>query len=127
MADKTKANWFAYEFANEVYDVISELFKNKDCGISLNHHDIEKLSISIAKATVKILRSFKNGVEPVTILSTEAEDQILNSLDKKTFKDLENVVNKCFDSQLNMCELCSTECIYDLDGICDMFDEDFIK
>ncbi|MDO9257032.1 MAG: hypothetical protein Q7U54_16035 [Bacteroidales bacterium] len=122
-ADKTKANWLAYEFANEVYDVILEFFKAKDYGIPIKHINIEAFSIFIAKGYVDKFRIFTSGTEPTAIHSTTPETNIFNSLDPKTQKKLQDAINNCFYSHLDKCALCPTDCIHDFDGICYMFDK----
>lgn len=121
--DKTKANWLAYEVANELYDVIDQFFKDKDYGIPINPFYIEEFSVFIAKGYVKMLRSISQGEEPETIYAETPATKNFNGLDKKTHRELQKTINKCFNEFLLNCRSCPTRCVYDFDGICYMFDK----
>lgn len=122
-SDKTKANWFNYEFANKVYDAILETLKEQNVLIPVHHSELKELSVSIAKIAINLLRFRKKTGGPITILSEVIKSPILDSLNAELVEHIGEVVNKCLGSQLEVCEICSTRCIYDLDGICYMFDE----
>lgn len=122
--EKTKLNWFCYEFAHGL-----EIDLNKKTGERLRKHrifkkDIAKFSICISKKMKGIILEKLSGKIDEVYSSYEWIEAYFPKLrDDKLVDDILGVIAKTWDEQLSICETCPTRCISEKDNYCTIFDD----
>ncbi len=122
--EKTKLNWFCYEFAMAIYDNMKE-----DMGKQLKKHKISdeslaEFSIYISKKMKGIiLQKLSGEIENIYFSYKMIESYFPNLRDKLIDKMLD-VVSKSWDELLSFCQICPTRCISEKDVYCPMFDDE---
>ena len=129
-AEKTKGNWFIYEFSNSLYDALSEYIEDEDedydeilISSVLSEKILKLFSVSVAKKTLDILRHWKDEKDKELkissdlvkgLLNKEGSTEVINRLTKFITNNLQHL--------LEICQGCPAQCIHDLNGKCYMFD-----
>ena len=133
-AEKTKGNWFVYEFSNSLYDALSEWIEDdyedydeEDDGalISsiLSEEDLKSFSVSVANRTLGIIRQWKEGGDIELKISSDMVKDILNTeRSTKAVNRLARFITNNLQHLLEICQGCPAQCIHDLNGKCYMFD-----
>jgi hypothetical protein len=126
-ADKTKINWFLFEFARELEHFIA---KEKQLTMQLHGKGVSRIQIEnfcihyakhikgeildkLAGKTVKV----KFGYERIEAFFPKIGDRLVDRL--------LTVAAKAWDSQTKSCILCPTRCISEKDERAQMFDDPY--
>jgi uncharacterized Fe-S radical SAM superfamily protein PflX len=122
-SEKTKLNWFCYEFAMGVYDDIKE-----DMGKRLKRHKISdevlaEFSIYISKEMKDIVLQMLSGKIKKAYFSYEMIEAYFPNLSDRMVNKMLDVIAETWDKQLSFCEICPNRCISEKDVYCIMFDE----
>ena len=123
-SDKHKLNWFAYEYANAIYDWLSDFIDSLAVERApISKQNLKKFSISITKRIVPMLARNDNGEINLPNISPEL---LLDILPKRVpahiIEEFTNILKSTLETQLDICQSCPTQCISDLNGKCAMFD-----
>ena len=139
-AEKTKGNWFIYEFSNSVYDALSEWIEDEDeddydyedyeeeedetlISSILSEKELKLFSVSVADRTLGIIRQWKEGKDIELRISSDLVKDLLNKeRSTKAIDRLATFVTNNLQHLLEICQGCPAQCIHDLDGKCHMFD-----
>ena len=122
--EKTKLNWFCYEFAMAIYDNMKE-----DMGKQLKKHKISdeslaEFSIYISKKMKGIILQKLSGEIETIYFSYKMIESYFPNLRDKLIDKMLDVVSKSWDELLSFCQICPTRCISEKDVYCPMFDDE---
>ena len=123
--DKTKLNWFLFEFALEL-----ESFLMKDRGLrsklfikGISEHQIGRFCIHYAKHMKSpILDRVSNTTSNIRI-SYEPIEAFFPKLNDRLVDRLLTVIGKAWKSQTDLCVACPIRCISEKDEKTPMFDD----
>ncbi len=123
-SDKHKLKRFAYEYANAIYDWLSDFIDSLAVERApISKQNLKKFSISITKRIVPMLARNENGKINFPNISPEL---LLETLPKRVpahiIEEFTNILKSTLETQLDICQSCPTQCISDLNGKCSMFD-----
>ena len=123
-SDKNKLNWFAYEYANAIYDWLSDFIDSLAAErVPISKQNLKEFSISITKRIVPMIARNDNGQINFPNISPEL---LLDTLPKRVpahiIEEFTNILKSTLETQLDICQSCPTQCISDLNGKCSMFD-----
>ena len=123
--DKTKINWFLFEYAAEFDSKIKKSFRKKLNRKKINNEKIAELCIHYAKYMKgEILDKLSGKTENVSHSYQPIED-FLPLLSDKLVDDLLTVACEAWDSLTSMCVNCPTRCISEKDRKAPMFDDPY--
>ena len=125
--EKTKLNWFCFEFALEFQNFIyrdlklkSQLKRKK-----IDDEAIAKFCIHYAKHMKKPILDKITGLSENLTLSYLEIENYFPSIDDCLVDRLLTIAGKAWDSQTELCMCCPTRCISERDKIAPMFDDPF--
>jgi hypothetical protein len=121
--EKTKLNWFCYEFSVSMYDDMKE-----DIGKRLKKHKIRdevlaEFSIYISAKMKDIIIQKLSGRIDKIYFSCEMVESYFPNLDDEFINKMLDSISKTWDEQLSFCETCLTRCISERDAYCTMFND----
>jgi len=121
--EKTKLNWFCYEFSVSIYDDMKE-----DIGKRLKKHKIRdevlaEFSIYISAKMKDIIIQKLSGRIDKIYFSYEMVESYFPNLDDEFINKMLDSISKTWDEQLSFCEMCLTRCISERDAYCTMFND----
>jgi tetratricopeptide (TPR) repeat protein len=122
-SEKTKLNWFCYEFSRGIYNDI-----RKDAGQQLkkygiNENIIADFSIYLSKKTKDVILQKLSGKIDKVYFSYEMIESYFPNVNDKLTNQILNIISKTWDDLLDICETCPNRCISEKDTYCTMFDE----
>ena len=121
--EKTKLNWFCYEFSVSIYDDMKE-----DIGKRLKKHKIRdevlaEFSIYISAKMKDIIIQKLSGRIDKIYFSYEMVESYFPNLDDEFINKMLDSISKTWDEQFSFCETCLTRCISERDAYCTMFND----
>ena len=122
--EKTKLNWFCYELAlNFELDIKHKLGKRlKRYGIY--EEQIADFSVYLAKKMKGIiLQKLSGEIEKVYFSYDMVESYFPRRMSDRMVDKMLDAIEKAWDEQLSVCEICPTRCVTEKDIYCTMFDE----
>jgi len=121
--EKTKLNWFCYEFAVGIYDEITGNFGKRLKKYKINDKTIAEFSIYVSKEMKdNILKMLSGEVEKICF-SYELIRSYFPHLNDKLVDEMVDALAKVWDDQLDFCVVCPTRCISEKDAYCSLFDD----
>ena len=122
-ADKTKFNWFAFEWACEMDRAVPFRLKRY---LSKNGYTQQKFNQSCIKLAVLlqgvVLRKLRNEIPCMQISHTEVESAF-PKLNDKTINQLLDCAANAWENLLGICAVCPCACVSNKDEYCPMFDD----
>jgi hypothetical protein len=123
--DKTKINWFLFEYAAEFNSTIKKSLRTKLNRKQINNKKIAELCIHFAKHMKReILDKLAGNTENVS-LSYRTIEEFFPSISDKLVDDLLSAAYGAWSSITSMCVNCPTRCISEKDQKAPMFDDPF--
>jgi len=123
--DKTKFNWFLFEFAAEFDSHIKRSLRKKLNRKNITNRKIAELCVFYAKQMKgEILYKLSGRIENVS-LSYHTIAEFFPNLNDKLVDDLLTSAFNAWDSITSMCVSCPTRCISEKDRKAPMFDDPF--
>jgi hypothetical protein len=125
--EKTKLNWFCYEYAFELYTEIEKSSDLNKYRKRIGENQLVSFCVYFSKAMKKSIYEKLNGFVEVTIIY---EDYITNFDQIVTNKEIDYLLNaagRAWDQLLSMCEICPNRCIserHEKSILFDKLDED---
>jgi len=123
--DKTKLNWFLFEFASELESFIAKdrSLRSKLSNKGISEHQIGRFCIHYAKhMKSQILDRVSNTTSNIRI-SYEPIEEFFPKLNDRLVDRLLTVIGKAWKSQTDLCVACPTRCISEKDEKTPMFDD----
>jgi len=120
--EKTKLNWFCYEYAYCFYSKLREdsgLKKYRECH---TQEDITAFSVHFSKAMKQSIHDKLNGQTSSVIFDENYVHVFYPKSTHKQTKLLLAAAAKAWDEHLSVCEVCPTRCISERYQYCVMFD-----
>lgn len=122
-SEKTKFNWFCFEFALEIMDCLGEPLKEEIRGEGYEDEDIVKFCIYYSKQTKSAIRMKLRGYSPAMELSYFPIENYFTAMSDELVDDVLTAVGRAWDRLLDCCVVCSQQCITDRDSKASMFDD----
>jgi hypothetical protein len=127
--EKTKLNWFLYEFALEYH---FELVRYAPLKRFLRRNTPEEIARFCAYFSKRMEKSIYDKLGGLTDATVIDEDYITDFYNKKRYslRDCReigfmlDVAAKAWDQLLSSCEICPTRCISEKTLLCAFFDDD---
>ena len=121
--EKTKLNWFCYEYAFVLYKNIMEAKILKKYRKKNKNEQIVKFCVYFSKEMKRSIHE-KLGriVENTTFYEEYVKDYYPNNTNAENYLLL-NVATKAWDEMLSNCVYCPTRCISEMNKKCILFDK----
>ena len=123
--EKTKFNWFFFEYAAEIQSKIGRSLKNRLKRRAVSEEDIAEFCIHYARQMERPILDKLSGEAADMVLSYHPIEEFFPSLSDKLVDDLLTVVSEAWEGLLEMCERCPTRCISEKEEKAPMFDDPF--
>ena len=121
--EKTKLNWFCYEYAYVLYKNIMEAKILKKYRKKNKNEQIVKFCVYFSKETKRSIHEKIGGiVENTTFYEEYVKNYYPNNTNKENYLLL-NVATKAWDEMLSNCVNCPTRCISEMNKKCILFDK----
>jgi len=122
-AEKTKLNWFCYEYASEIISLVDPKLQKRLNRKGIADGRIVDFAVYFAKHMKAVgLRKLGGEFDRVPMNYQDIE-RFFPRLDDKIVDDLLTVVAKAWDSLLEICCSCPTRCISERDQLAPAFDD----
>jgi hypothetical protein len=122
-AEKTKLNWFRYEYASEIIHHIDAELQKRLNRKGITDRRIGDFAVYFAMH-MKVVAMRKLGGEFDKVpMNYQDIERFFPRLGDKLVDDLLTVVAKAWDSLLEMCSSCPTRCISERDRLTPAFDD----
>lgn len=121
-SEKTKFNWFCYEYALEINAAISKDLMNEFIEVEISEERIAAFCIFYSKQMKSMILDVLTGKIEKTEHSYKPVEKFFPDLENEWVDELLTVVAKAWDSLLAVCETCPTRCISEKDEKSEMFD-----
>ena len=122
-SEKTKLNWFCFEFAAEIQGHVKKSLKKKLQKAGVSDEDLANFCIFYSKNMKPQILKCVAGKQENIHLSYLPIEQYFSSLNDKLVDDLLTVVENAWKNITDMCVVCPTRCISEKDRKADMFDD----
>ena len=123
--DKTKINWFLFEYAAEFDSKIKKPLRTKLKRKKIGNKKIAKLCIHYAKHMKEETLDKLSGKTENVSLSYQPIEDFFPFLNDKLVDKLLTVAGEAWESITAMCVNCPTRCISEKDQKAPMFDDPF--
>lgn len=125
--EKTKLNWFCFEFALEFLNFINRDLKLKSQlkRKNIDEEGVAKFCIHYAKHMKKPIRDKITGLSEKLTLSYHEIEKFFPFIGDRLVDRLLTIAGKAWDSQTELCVCCPIRCISEKDKIAPMFDDPF--
>ena len=124
-SEKTKLNWFFFEYALEIQSGIDRPLRKKLKRKLVWERDIAEFCRRYAKEMKQPILDKLSGKAPDMILSHEPIEEFFPSLNGKVINKLLAVAAQAWEGLLDMCVSCPMRCISEKDKIAPMFDDPY--
>lgn len=122
-SEKTKLNWFCFEFAAEIQSHVGKSLKKKLQKAGVSDEELADFCIFYSKGMKPQILKRVAGKQENIHLSYLPIEQYFSSLSDKLVDDLLTVVENAWKNLTDMCAVCPTRCISERDRRSDMFDD----
>ena len=122
-SEKTKLNWFFFEYAAEIQSRIGRPLISKFKKKRIGEKKIAKFCVHYAKQMEGPIIDKLSGRAPNMVLSYEPIEEFFPELNDKLVDKLLAIVSKAWEGMLEMCEKCPTRCISEKEKRAPMFDD----
>jgi hypothetical protein len=123
--EKTKLNWFLFEYAAEFDSHIKRSLRKKLKRKNIDNRKIAELCIYYAKQMKREILDKLSGKTENVSLSYQAIEDFFPKLNDKLVDELLTSACNAWDSLTSMCVSCPTRCISEKDQKAPMFDDLF--
>ncbi|KHE93064.1 MAG: hypothetical protein K8F52_04520 [Candidatus Scalindua rubra] len=126
-SEKTKLNWFCYEYALELQTFFNQKLKRKLLKKNINKNGIADFCIyhsKFMKGPILDRLSGKNNDLEITYHPIE---KFFPFIGDKLVDEILTIVGKAWDSQTEVCVQCPTRCISEKTKVAPMFDDPYYK
>jgi hypothetical protein len=125
--DKTKLNWFLFEFAQEIESFIrrEKRLKRKLRLKGVDDSRIGDFCVHYAKHMKGQILDKLAGRVPQVLLGYEEIEAFFPTIGDRLIDQLLSVAAKAWNSQTGICVTCPTRCISEKDELTPMFDDPF--
>lgn len=121
-AQKTKLNWFCYEYASEIVHFIDKGLRRRLSRKGVTDKRIVDFSVYFAKH-MKVVAMQKLGGEFDRVpMNYQDIERLFPRLDDRLVDELLTVVAAAWKSLLEVCSACPTRCISERDQLTSAFD-----
>ena len=120
--EKTKFNWFCYEYALNLYDCIKESRKLKKWASALDDIDLARFCAYYAKRMKKSAEDKLAGITDATEHDEEYVSDYFHTNTGRQNVAIIEVAGIAWDKLLSGCETCPTRCISERFEYCEFFD-----
>jgi len=123
-SEKTKLNWFLYEFACTLYVHMSSS-KNSVLQRWKSKRSNKQLAEFCAYFSKRMKQSIYDRLDGLTVATVGKEDYIFDLCHTNTAAEngaILDVVESSWDELLAICEICPARCISERDEYCTLFD-----
>ncbi len=124
-SEKTKLNWFFFEYALEIQSRIDRPLRKKLKRKHIWERDIAEFCRRYAKEMKQPILDKLSGKAPDMILSHEPIEEFFPSLNDYLINKLLAVAVEAWEGMLDMCVSCPIRCISEKDKITPMFDDPY--
>lgn len=122
-SEKTKLNWFLFEFSAEIQSQIGKSLKKRLQKAGVSDEALAAFCIHYSiNMKSQILQQVAGRQENIHHSYLPIE-QYFSSLSDRLIDDLLTAVGNAWDEQTEMCVVCPTRCISEKDRSADMFDD----
>jgi hypothetical protein len=122
-AEKTKLNWFLFEFAAEIQSQIGRSLKKRLQKAGVDDEALAASCIYYSKSMKSQILQQVAGRQANIHHSYLPIEQYFSSLSDRLIDDLLTAVGDAWNEQTDMCVVCPTRCISERDRRADMFDD----
>jgi hypothetical protein len=125
--EKTKLNWFLFEFAQETESFIhrEKRLKKRLAGKDVDGARIGDFCVHYAKRMKAQILDRLSGRIPQVRIGYEEIERSLPEIDDRLVDQLLTILAKAWDSQMEACVACPTRCISERDERAPMFEDPF--
>ncbi|MEA1943946.1 MAG: hypothetical protein U9N07_01175 [Euryarchaeota archaeon] len=124
--EKTKLNWFCYEFAVGVHDRITKDFGKRLKRYRIDEKTIAGFSIYVSKTMKESILLKLSGRIDKICFSYEMITSYFPNLNDRLVDQMLDAIAKVWDDQLSFCEVCPARCISEKYAYCSLFDDETI-
>jgi len=121
-SEKTKFNWFFFEYAAEIQSRIGRPLKARLRREGIGEKEIAGFCIHYSKQTKRPILAKLSGKASRMVHSYHTIEKFFPTLDEKLVDELLTVVGDAWEGLLGMCERCPTRCISEKEKKATMFD-----
>jgi hypothetical protein len=122
-SEKTKLNWFCFEFAAEIQSQVGKPLKKRLQKAGVNNEALADFCIFYSKSMKPQILQRVAGKQENIHLSYLPIEKYFSSLSDKLVDDLLTAVENAWKELTDMCVVCPTRCISEKDRKADMFDD----
>jgi hypothetical protein len=122
-SEKTKLNWFLFEYAAEFDSKIKKPLRAKLKRQKIDDKKIAELCIHYAKHMKELILDQLSGKIKNVVHSYQPIEEFLPLLDNRLVNDLLNAAYEAWESITEMCVRCPTRCISEKDLKAHMFND----
>jgi hypothetical protein len=120
--EKTKLNWFCYEYAYGLYSKIRESTALKKFCQQKGQKSIVAFCVHFSKAMKRSIYDQLEGRTEATVIDEAYVEEFYPGNTVKETNRLVNVAAAAWEELLDVCVACPTRCISEKDAKCYMFD-----
>jgi len=121
--EKTKLNWFCFEFAAEIKSHLGKPLLRKLKKEGVDAGDLAGFCIHYSKEMKTKIAGKVAGNQEDMVLSYLPIENYFSFLSDKLVDELLTVVGKAWDELTAMCVMCPTRCISEMNARAEMFDD----
>ena len=125
--EKTKLNWFLFEFAQETESFIhrEKRLKKRLAKMGVDDARIGDFCVHYAKQMKAQILDKLAGRIPQVRIGYEEIERFLPEIDDRLLDQVLTILAKAWDSQMEACVACPTRCISERDQRAPMFEDRF--
>jgi len=125
-SEKTKLNWFCYEFSMEIYDNIKKEIGSRLKRQKISDKALAEFSVYYSKEMKnQVLQRLSGKIKNVCI-SYEPIESYFPYLGDGLINKMTDIISDSWDGMLSFCEICPNRCISEKDSYCALFDDEFL-
>jgi len=121
-AEKTKLNWFCYEYAFVLYSQIRSSHKLTRYRNNNTQDQITAFCVHFSKSMKQSIFDKLSGRTAITILDEAYVYSFYPDSSHSQTGKLLTAASEAWDEHLSICETCPTRCISEMYEMCGMFD-----
>jgi hypothetical protein len=122
-SEKTRLNWFCYEYASEIVSHVDANLQKRLNKKGVTDRRIVDFAVYFAKHMKAVAMQKLGGQFDRVPMSCRDIEQFFGRLDDRVVDDLLTVVAEAWDSLLEICSSCPTRCVSERDQITPAFDD----
>jgi hypothetical protein len=121
-SEKTKLNWFCYEYASEIVSHVDAYLQKRLNRKGVTDQRLVDFAVYFSRHMKVVAMQKLSGEFDRVPMNYQDVERFLPQLDDRLVDDLLTVVARAWDDLLELCSSCPTRCISERDQVTPWFD-----